>query len=165
MMISHCFRKLAKSNNGVIHHVAWLGLHPIVTLFCPLGRDSAIRKKIHSTARAMPLRGQQGPRQLNGPQASEGHIVEARIPQHTRSDSSHVGSSYRCEGSQNQGHSSWLGLKGTGESQGGSGPTFPVKSGKHGQSQGTGVHISSPTFEANPLVPTTPLDDTINTLP
>lgn len=70
----------------------------------------------------------------------------------------------RCEGSQSQGQSSWMGLKGTGESQGGSGPTFPVKSGKHGQSQGTGVHISSPTFEANTLVPTTPLDDTINML-
>lgn len=77
--------------------------------------------------------------------------------------SAHVGDR-RCEGSQSQGQSSWLGLKGTGQSQGGPGPTFPVKSGKHGQSQGTGVHISSPTFEANPLVPTTPLDDTINTL-
>lgn len=75
--------------------------------------------------------------------------------------SAHVGNR-RCEGSQSRGQSSWTGLKGTGKSQGGHGPTFPVKSGKHGQSQGTGVHISSPTFEANPLVPTTPLDDTIN---
>lgn len=46
MMIRHCFRKLAKSNNGVIHRVAWLGLHPIVTLVWPLGRDSAIRETI-----------------------------------------------------------------------------------------------------------------------
>lgn len=46
LMVSHCFRKLAKSNNGVIHHVAWLGLHPIVTLVCRLGRDSAIRETI-----------------------------------------------------------------------------------------------------------------------
>lgn len=45
MMISHCFRKLTKSNNGVIHHVAWLGIHPIVTLVCPLGRNSAIRER------------------------------------------------------------------------------------------------------------------------
>lgn len=44
MMISHCFRKLTKSNNGVIHHVAWLGIHPIVTLVCPLGTNSAIRE-------------------------------------------------------------------------------------------------------------------------
>lgn len=45
MMTSHCFRKLTKSNNGVIHHVAWLGIHPIVTLVCPLGRNSAIRER------------------------------------------------------------------------------------------------------------------------
>lgn len=90
------------------------------------------------------------------------------MPQYTCSHFSHgclpmlviVG----VKGSQSQGQSSWLGLKGTGQSQRGPRPTFPVKSGKHGQSQGTGVDISSPTFEANPLVPTTPLDDTINTL-
>lgn len=79
----------------------------------------------------------------------------------------HIGDR-RCEGSQGQGHSSLpgslVGAQGYRESQGSSGPTFPVKSGKHGQSQGTGIHISSPTFEANTLVPTTSLDDTINTL-
>lgn len=42
--IRHCSWKLAESNNGVIHQVAWLGLHPIAALVCPLGRDSAIRE-------------------------------------------------------------------------------------------------------------------------
>lgn len=58
MMISHCFRKLAKFNNGVTHHVAWLGIHPTVTLVCPLGRDSAIRGRRHwkSHAPAEPRR-------------------------------------------------------------------------------------------------------------
>lgn len=118
----------------------------------------------------MPLRSRQGPRQRNGPQANEGCIVDACIPQYTCSNLRHAAmvsalvGDRRCEGSQSQGQSSWMGLKGIGHSQGGPGPTFPVKSGKHGQSQGTGVHISSPTFEANPLVPTTPLDDTINML-
>lgn len=46
MMTSRYFRKLAKSNNGVIHYVAWLGLHSIVTLVCPVGKDSAIQATI-----------------------------------------------------------------------------------------------------------------------
>lgn len=168
MMISHCFRKLAKSNNGVIHHVAWLGVHPIVTLVWPFGRDSAIRETI--LQEPCPC----GADKAQGSSAAHkrGKGTSWRLACHSTRVvicamvpwcplmSVIVG----VKGSQSQGQSSWMGLKGTGESQGDCGPTFPVKSGKHGQSQGTGVHISSPTFEANPLVPTTPLDDTINTL-
>lgn len=162
MMIS---RKLAKSNNGVINHVAWLGLHPTVTLVCPFGRDSAIREKMlqepcpcganRAQGRSTAHKLAKGTSWRLAYQSTRA-VIRATVVAHT--------GDRRCEGSQSQGHSSWLGLKGTGESQGDSGPTFPVKSGKHGQSQGTGVHISSPTFEANTLVPTTPLDDTIITL-
>lgn len=62
-MISHCFRKLAKFNNGVIHHVVWLGPHPIVTLVCPLGRDSAIRGRRYCKSHA--------PAEPRGPEAAQ----------------------------------------------------------------------------------------------
>lgn len=160
--ISHCFRKLAKSSNGVINYVAWLGPHPIGTLVRPLGRDPAIRGTIQ-------------PR-IDRAQRSSNDTLWRLAFHRTRVVSSampamvpaRVGDC-RCEDSQaeeGQGELSLpgcpVGAQGYAESQGSSGPTFPVKSGKHGQSQGTGIHISSPTFEANPLVPTTCLDDTIN---
>lgn len=75
MTISHCFRKLAKSNNGVIYYVAWLGPHPIGALVRPLGKHPAIRETIQS--RAMPLRSRQGSTQLDGPQASKRYMMEA----------------------------------------------------------------------------------------
>jgi hypothetical protein len=75
--ISHCFRRLAKSSNGVMCDVAWLG-SPFYWYSSsrPVERPPAERRCGHERCS---LRSQRGSRQLDGPQASERYITEPCI--------------------------------------------------------------------------------------